>query len=121
MAFDEASTPVSSPNSTASSNQQDQLDSRDTTSIGTHDSDDNSIVCECGRRLGPGWTCPTCRRNCSICQRALIADESSYCDRCYSECEIHGLYRNTNFPDETPCPQCRDSSTTPQPRSTESI
>ncbi|KAJ8654621.1 hypothetical protein O0I10_009672 [Lichtheimia ornata] len=41
---------------------------------------DGPATCGCGRPLQRGWDCPYCRRNCSVCGRALGVDED--CDRC---------------------------------------
>lgn len=68
-------------------------------------SDDNlqskAICGECGKELDNKWTCSTCRRECSICQRALSNDLAEYCERCYRLCQYHGLHRKT-----IQCPEC---------------
>ncbi|KAI8376243.1 uncharacterized protein BYT42DRAFT_573915 [Radiomyces spectabilis] len=84
------------------------------------DDDDNydqfpdAAICECGRVLSSGWDCPTCRRNCPYCHRALSNSPEDYCDRCYRKCDQHGLYRihdaAIGINGIRQCPQCAQHS-----------
>lgn len=118
MSLDDPPTSVSSPNSTSSNSQHHRDDEMleknltDTAASSDFTNDSGSDAeCACGRVLSPGWSCSSCRRGCPICQRSLTADPSDYCDRCYSMCDIHGLYRNNPLESVTPCPQCHPPST----------
>lgn len=46
---------------------------------------------ECGRTLGPGWFCESCRRACPYCNRALSSDPNDYCTRCHRKCDRHNI------------------------------
>lgn len=110
MSFDDtATTSVSSTNPISSNNSgnDDDNTSEGFASANSFMTDEESVIeCACGRTLSPGWTCPVCRRNCPLCQRALIVDSSDYCDRCYSYCDTHGLYRNDPSLQFSPCLEC---------------
>ncbi|ORY94667.1 hypothetical protein BCR43DRAFT_516311 [Syncephalastrum racemosum] len=67
---------------------------------------------ECGKTLGPGWQCDTCRRSCKHCNRALTPDPNDYCDRCYRRCEIHGILYNIVTKNQ--CPECAKNTTQPK-------
>jgi hypothetical protein len=109
MSFDDtATTSVSSTNPISSNNSGNDDDSTSESFASTNSlmtGEESAMECACGRKLSPGWSCPVCRRSCPLCQRALIFDSSDYCDRCYSFCDIHGLYRSDPSLHVTPCPE----------------
>jgi hypothetical protein len=58
---------------------------------------DTEIECQCGKVLKKGWECDICRKNCSICHRALSVDPKEYCSRCYIYCHEHGLLKKSSL------------------------
>ncbi|KAI9263283.1 hypothetical protein BDA99DRAFT_509809 [Phascolomyces articulosus] len=65
---------------------------------------------ECGRTLGPGWQCESCRRNCPHCNRALTTDPDDYCERCFRKCDKHNIVYSivdSETQEGPKCPECR--------------
>ncbi|KAI8887242.1 hypothetical protein K501DRAFT_307513 [Backusella circina FSU 941] len=67
---------------------------------------DTEIECQCGKILKKGWLCDTCRKNCSICFRALSIKPKEYCTRCYVYCQEHGFVKRSVVQSDIECTQC---------------
>lgn len=76
--------------------------------------DEELAICgDCGRVLGPGWQCSSCRRSCPHCNRALTTDPDDYCGRCFRKCIKHGIVYSLISGDG--CPKCSKSTMTSRP------
>ncbi|CDH60506.1 predicted protein [Lichtheimia corymbifera JMRC:FSU:9682] len=78
------------------------------------DEDEELAICgDCGRVLGPGWQCSSCRRSCPHCNRALTTDPDDYCGRCFRKCVKHGIVYS--LISGNGCPKCSKSTMTSRP------
>lgn len=92
-----SSSSASSSSGSQSSNEEEEQDSRQLYKL-------KPICGDCGKELDTGWNCSSCRRQCSICNRALSTNPDEFCERCYRLCQKHGLHSKIDG-----CFQCKDN------------
>lgn len=81
---------------------------------GDEEEEEELAICgDCGKVLGPGWQCSSCRRSCPHCNRALTTDPDDYCGRCFRKCDKHGIVYSLISGEG--CPKCSKSDMTSRP------